>query len=280
VIFSFDRAFQLYSVLGGLFEKVKPEIPTYVFYRASNEEHKKAYDEVFKYYDKKINVTAQKSKESFVPQLFELLQKIESEKIMFLVDDIVFTENVNLEELLHYPSEKFIPTLRLGKNCIRCYTNNTDQNPPKFLNSAVLDKLTKGEKKNYWIWGEGEYDWNYMLSVDGNIFDREEYILLMKNIQFRSPNTLEFEMMWRLQDLFKHRIGVCYDKSRLVNMPINKVQQETFTINEHGDVHQDDLLKLWNDGLCMDYKKLYGYKSKGSHEEINFTTSKRNTYGK
>lgn len=280
VIFSFDRAFQMYSLLGGIQEKLTPKIPIYIFYRTSTEAHKKAYQEVFDHYKSVINLVEQKSKETFTEQITELIAGIDSEKIMFLVDDIVFTEDVNIEELTHYPSDRFIPTLRLGKNCVRCYTNNTDQKLPDFINSPELKKMEKGVSKNYWIFGEGDYDWNYMLSVDGTIFDREEYLLLMKNTEFKSPNTLEYEMMTNYQDLFKQRIGVCYDKSRIVNMPINKVQQEIFTINLHGEIHQDDLLKLWQDGYMMDYKKLYGYNSTGAHQEIKFDIVKRADYGK
>jgi len=253
-------------------------MPVYILYRYSSEAHGKAYKEVFEYYKNEINVVYQESKESFVPQLINLVEKLDSEKILFFVDDIIFTEDTDLDEMLHYPSDKFIPALRIGKNCVRCYTANVDQKIPEFIKSKELQKLDKGVSKNYWIWGNEDHDWNYMLSVDGNIFDREEYLLLMRNTVFKSPNTLEFEMMTAYQYLFKHRIGVCYDKSRIVNLPINKVQQETFTINLHGDVHQDDLLKLWNDGYCMDYRKLYGYKSNGAHEEVKFDLVKRSEY--
>jgi hypothetical protein len=278
VCFSFDRAFQLDALLGSFYDNVKDaqEYEMVIYYRCSNETHKESFELLKKAYPyKNIRFIEQQSKNSFREDVMGLVEKLESEKVMFLVDDIVFIEKVDLREFANLDSSIFTPSLRLGLNTIHCYMEDKPQSLPAF------DKYTKivnnlGIKDTYvWKWEEGEKDWKYMVSVDGNIYDRREYLIIMKNCDFKSPNTLEANIWYFYKDLYMSKLGICYSKSKILNMPVNHVMQDKqiqeYAIdNRFGDIHQDYLLEQWLHGKRMDYKKLYGYNNKGVHEEISF----------
>ncbi|HPU88612.1 MAG TPA: hypothetical protein PL088_09505, partial [Spirochaetota bacterium] len=116
-----------------------------------------------------------------------------------------------------------------------------------------------------WRWCTGTCDWGYPLSLDGNLYSVHEILALTKAIDFNSPNTYESHLQgykW----LFDHRYGICFKKSVIVNIPLNRVQSD-FN-NTHGEIHQDYLLSKWEDGVRIDYRKLYGFNNIGVHQEI------------
>ena len=66
-----------------------------------------------------------------------------------------------------------------------------------------------------------------------------------------------------------------FRKSRIVNIPANKVQEEIN--NLHGAIHQDDLLQKWFDGLAIDYAQFRGWNNRSVHQEANFPFIKRDS---
>jgi hypothetical protein len=274
VCFSFDRAFQLDALLGSFYDNVvnAEKIKLSVLYRTSSTEHEKAYAEVRELYkNKNLVFVRQSSKESFKSDLQSIVSGVQSKKIMFLVDDILFIEKVNLDEFASLDSKVFVPSLRLGLNTNYSYMLKREQKIPDLISISKLDI----KDANAWKWSNGDGDWNYVMSVDGNIFSRSEMIVMMNYLKFASPNTFEYALWSKFGYIFNKRLGVCYKKSKIVNLPINHVMQESYTINEHGKVHQNDLLNMWNGGDRMDYKSLYGYNTNSAHEEIPFKLIKR-----
>lgn len=280
-ICSFDRAFQLDALLGSIVDNVfdanKYKIP--VLYRYSTQEHQKAYSEMFSRHTT-LNLTPilQSSGTSFREQALATIQGMTSKKLIILVDDMLIIEKVNLDEFALLPSDVYIPSLRLGSNITYSYAADMNIELPHFL-----DKMTIPEQKSFkdhihvWQWKTGVRHWRRPLSVDGNIFDRREYLYLMQNVDFKNPNTLEDTIASSFDEFYKHKLGICYEKAKVVNLPINNVNQiydKTFD-NRYGTIHQDNLLTLWQQGQQMDYKALYGYKNRGVHEEIPFQTIKR-----
>jgi hypothetical protein len=116
-----------------------------------------------------------------------------------------------------------------------------------------------------WLWKYGELDWKYPLSLDGHIFKRMEILALLKTLDFDSPNRLE-EKLQKFQAVFSWRLGVCYAKSRLVNIPYNRVN--TDIKNRHGSVHQENMLRIWNKGYRIDRKSYYGIVNESAHQEF------------
>lgn len=269
VIFSMDRALQLHALLSSYFEKVNHPVPVHVLYKASSSAHQKTYDEVFSLFDgRQISAVYQESKDSFKNQFIAILESIRAEKIFFLVDDIVFIEDIDIFDFVKFDARTTVTSLRMGANLKRAYTTQKDQKLPQFIPDVIsdMDKLC-------WLWKSGELDWAYPLSVDGHLFLTREIIVLAKNTRFNSPNTFEGNLQQHVK-YFKHRYGICYKKSKIINIPINKVQKDYDNI--HGTIHQDYLLDQWNHGMQIDYRALYGFINESAQQEIEITFIKRN----
>jgi hypothetical protein len=264
-----DRAFQLHALLGSFFEKVKNFAPIHVLYRASTGAHEMAYKEVFSSFeDRSISVIKQDTRDSFRSQVLSLIASLQSEKVFFLTDDDVFIDDLDILDFSQVETRTSVASLRMGDHLKRCYLAQKSQRLPKFISCGnnAPDKLC-------WNWDSGEYDWNYPLSVNGHLLSTAEVLVLAENTEFHSPNTFEANIQV-FSKFFTQRLGVCYKRSKILNVPINKVQSDND--NVHGSVHQDFLLDQWNQGLQMNYRALYGLLNESAHQEVPVTFIKRN----
>jgi len=266
IVFSKDRALQLHALLSSCMEKITPQIPFHVLFHASTPAHQKAYEEVRELFSHTtISFVKQDSNNSFRSNLIVLLESIRSEKMFFLVDDIVFIEDFDVIDFIQFNTDIFVPTLRMGLNLKKCYPVQKEQSLPELMPDVTKDKVT-------WKWDGGLYDWSHPLSLDGHFFSTHEMTTMIRLIDFSAPNTLEDELQ-RFRRFFLFRTGICYRKSKIVNIPCNKVQIENK--NLCGNMHQDFLLEQWQNGFQIDYKKLYGFSNIGAHQDITFEFVKR-----
>ncbi len=269
IIFSMDRAIQLHALLGSLFAKSSSPIPTFVIYRSTNPEHEKAYKEVISIFaDQPVYFVKQVERSTFAKQLLDVLEKIQTTKLFFLVDDILVTEDIDVDNLKKVNCERYVMSLRMGKNLRFCSMINKPQPLPIFMPSPQGQ-----ENKICWKWDKGRYDWNYPLSVDGHIFLTKEIIAMTKNIHFDSPNTYEGNLQI-FKPIFDLRYGLAYERSKIFNIPCNKVQ--TDNNNGFGTMHQDDLLSRWQAGEQIDFEALYGFDNTDVHQDVAFNFKKRN----
>lgn len=279
IVFSMDRAMQFHALLGSYICNVTNPPPIHVLYRATSKSHDLAYHDVLNEYQSIIkSVTKQTGKATFRKQLLEILAIINTEKILFLVDDDLFIEKFDFQELATLDATHVIPSFRMGANLRESYTQQKEQPLPLFFRQsedAMLPEkfetpITRENRDDflYWTWNDGSQNWAYPLSVDGHLFNRGEIIGLAELTEFNSPNTFESNLQ-RYNIFFRHRFGLCYRKSRMLNVPCNKVQTDNDNI--HGDMHQDDLLAKWQQGFCIDYRALCGFYNKSAHQEIPFT---------
>ena len=183
------------------------------------------------------------------------------------MDDIVFIEDFDIRDFAKFDTDKFVPTLRMGSNLTKCYTCQKEQPLPKLIPGLVKDK-----DKITWQWDQGVYDWFYPISLDGHFFSTQEMTTMIQLINFSAPNTLE-DQLQKFRRFFLFRKGIAYKKSRIVNIPCNKVQMENK--NLCGTVHQDYLAEQWQKGFQMDYQNLYGFSNTSVHQEIHFEFIKR-----
>ncbi len=268
IVFSKDRALQLHALLSSCMGKIAPQVPFHVLYHASTPAHQKAYEEVRELFSHTtIAFVKQDSGNSFRSNLIALLRSIRSEKMFFLVDDIVFTEDFDIKDFAQFDTDKFVPTLRMGLNLTKCYTVQKEQSLPELIPDIVKDK-----DKITWKWDEGLYDWGYPLSVDGHFFSTHEMTAMIRLIDFSAPNTLE-DQLQKFRRFFLFRKGIAYKKSKIVNIPCNKVQNENK--NLCGNMHQDYLLEQWQKGYQMDFRSLYGIVNESAHQEIPFDFTHR-----
>lgn len=268
IVFSRDRALQLHALLASYSEKKALPMPLHVIYQTSTSSHQKAYEDVINIFSNShISFIKQDSDNSFRKDLLSVLEAIRSDKIFFLVDDVVFIEDFDIRDFAKFDTDKFVPTLRMGLNLCKCYTLKQEQPLPELQSDLIED-----DDKTAWKWNEGICDWAYPLSVDGHLFSTQEITIMTQLIDFSAPNTYE-DQLQKFRRFFSCRLGVGYRKSKIVNIPCNKVQRENK--NLYGNVHQDYLLEQWQNGLQMDYRQLYGYVNESAHQEIPFEFIKR-----
>lgn len=260
VVFSMDRALQLHALLGSYQDLVTGCVKLTVIYRVSNECHDAAYREVLEEYAGLVEVKRQETRQDFKALLIDALSESVSEHVFFLVDDNMFVEPVDLQFFSSKASTYCVPSLRMGQNLSFSYTLQRQQAIPHHCAIESEDSQLLA-----WLWKDGELDWNYPLSVDGHMFQRAEMLALAKSLDFDSPNILE-EQLQRFNTAFSWRIGLCYEKSRLINITYNKVQ--TDNENLHGSVHQKDMLRMWNEGYQIDRKSYYGIVNESAHQEL------------
>ena len=268
ITFSRDRAIQLHALLVSYFDKFSPAAPLQVIFQATSPGHREAYDDLRSIFaGREVTFISQESPTSFRQDLISALERIETKKLFFLVDDIIFTGRIDSRDWAKFDTDRFIPTLRLGLNLKRCYTLQQEQPLPPMLSGLISD----GDKI-VWDWKEGKADWGYPLSVDGNLFASAEILAMTRLVSFSAPNSYE-EALQEFRPVFQERRGIAFRKSRIVNVPCNKVQVENRNIC--GTLHQDLLLAKWQEGLCIDVEKLYGIENTSAHEEIPLSFVKR-----
>jgi hypothetical protein len=159
-----------------------------------------------------------------------------------------------------------ILSLRLSPKLTKSYTANQNQLPPKFSQSDIDSDLLKFQ------WFEKGCEWSYPWSVDGNIFSTAEIRVLTRISQFVAPNSYE-DCLRLFEDLAKNRTGYCFKESKILNLAINRVQEER--PNASGDITADYLLGKWNAGFQMDRDKFVFHQPKSPHEEHDIEFRRR-----
>ena len=259
VVFSKDRALQLYTLLHTYFLHVKNSAPVVVIYSASSDEHAQAYSELKSLY-KLLNVDIEFIREakSFRHTLLEVLVNIRVLSIFFLVDDIVFIRPLDLAIVAEIDPQQAILSLRHSPHLRRSYTANANQQPPVFCPTEISSDLLEFE------WFQKGHEWSDPWSVDGHVLSTAEVSVLTRVSQFKAPNSYE-NVLKTFNDIVKGRKGMCFKESKILNLPINKVQSENN--NHSGNVSPDFLLKQWNKGLMIDTSIFDKHIPLSPHEE-------------
>lgn len=269
IVFSKDRALQLHALLSSLFANVTPTCKVFVLFRASNQDHAQAYNQVQEIY-KNTGVYFY-PEQHFKKDLISLVNRLTVSKLIFLVDDILFVEPVDLEDFIQTDTDQFVASLRMGTHLNFSYTVQQPQPLPPFYKP----NLNKIKDKIVWKWQEGALDWHYPLSVDGHLFATEEIKAMLPLLNFKAPNSLE-EAMQILKPYYLHKFGLAYQKAKIINIPCNKVQEENDNIAE--TVTVDYLLKKWQSGYQIDFAKFLHFQNYSAHQFIPFSFIQRTKY--
>ncbi len=259
IIFSKDRAIQLFALLETMFLNVTSPPSIKVIYCASTKDQKNAYLEVESLCLKKqfdINFIQEVS--SFKGTLLSVLRSVSTRTTFFLVDDILFVKPVSFDCLSSIDPLNYVLSLRLGKNLKKSYTTGRRETPPKFISSTMNSNLNEFE------WFEKGNEWSDPWSVDGNFFSTKELILISELSNFSGPNTYEIALK-TFNDFMSDRKGLCFETSRILNLPINKVQAEVD--NKSGEISTQFLLEKWRLGLKIDIAPFFDFTPSAPHEE-------------
>jgi len=259
LVFSKDRPLQLFTLLHTYFENVKNPAPVTVIYDASNQDYANAYFEVARcFLDKSISVTFVKEVGSFRRTLTRELDKLEVNALFFLVDDIIFIRPLDLSCVKELDPQTVILSLRHSPQLRRSYTSNASVVPPKFLNSPVSPELMS------FRWFEREYEWSDPWSVDGQVLSTAEVRVLTRISDFKAPNSYEVALK-AFNDIAANRMGACFKESKILNLPINRVQNEIANLS--GSISCAYLLEQWNLGMMIDTQMFADHTPISPHEE-------------
>lgn len=267
VIFSRNRPMQLQALLDSI-SRMAVGLPSLkVIYAASTLEFKDAYSSLAAHpLLGNIQFQNEEVDGGFRKCLLKTLEQIGTKTCFFLVDDVLFIRPVSFDQFAGLANSEVIPSMRLGQNITHSYTLASGQPRPSFRHFGVHLPGTSPEGHLLaWRWKSGFHDWGYPYSLDGNIFETESIRKRIGRISFHGPNSLEASLnahpteqsaVW----------GICFPQSRMVNVPLNRVQDEV--PNRHGSLGSDELLRMWQRGARIDVSGLHLINVSSVHEEV------------
>lgn len=267
VVFSKNRALQLYSLLVSYYVFASNRVQLTVIYATSTKEHSQSYDDV-KIMVKKLNLDVKfvEEREGFRNSLLKTLDDICVKNIFFLVDDIVFIRKVDLDFASKIDASRYVLSLRHSPHLTKSYTANKKQLPP------MLSEFKDQPGVYEFSWFEKGYEWSDPWSVDGQILSTSEVKIITKVSNFMAPNSYESSLK-SFNSFCVHRRGLCYSESKILNLPINRVQNECDNLS--GSVSTEYLLDQWKRGMMLDTDSLSTHVPISPHEEHQIKLKKR-----
>lgn len=260
LIFSYNRPLQLYALLESLKLYVAGMGKIHVIYRASEQQYENAYQEVYNDFPAVIAKQQGNNPEQDFKQLtLQSFNELQEEYIVFAVDDIVVTGYIDLHECVEQlkQTNAYGFYLRLGKNITYCYAHNKPEQVPP------LQQIT--ENVFAWRFNTATYDWGYPNTVDMTVYKKSDIAAALHSLRYSAPNTLEGRWAGTAGSI-KNRLGLCYKHSKMVNLPLNKVQ----TVNKNRHMNfatPQELLDIFNSGLKISTADLCYIDNSSPHME-------------
>lgn len=248
IVFSKDRAMQLHAFLSSYLQNVQNYGTIYILYKVSDERHKKSYEELQTIYMSSPFIFVEEKQ--FRLQLIEIVSNSKAKLVGFYVDDMIFLQKVDYNVLLDIPSLESVVTLSRGKELTHSVVLNKEIDLPDFT------KLQNGLISFKWNQYECISDWTYPLGVSGYFYGKIETEIMLNNIFFKAPNSLE-DGLQRYINFFKNRNGVCFENVACCCVHANIVQTEWINPTI-GDFSIEDLLSKWEEGMMIDLNPFYG----------------------
>lgn len=263
VIFSKNRPLQLYSFLESMDHYT---------------DHKNAANVsvIFKYDDEYLN-SLDELKGKFPSVNFVKQEDFKSDLssclsgrnsfCTFFVDDIIFKRKFSFEEVCAVlaPNPGILTfSMRMGLHLNFCY--------PTRENQPIPDGFTQ-QGFFVWDWKSGQGDWSYPISVDGHFFRKDDFMSWIKMIDFTNPNQLEDRLQF-VKSLNLSSRCICSTSSSIVNLPVNRVQNEYKNRSE--EESPEVLKKYWDDGKKIDFLKLSNINNNSAHFPAKIELAERN----
>lgn len=264
VIFSFDRPLQLYALLESIDKYMQGLNEIHVVYRSSGPQYQTAYAKVFERFAQVIqHAQGANPKHDFKPLTLQATFDSPAEYVIFAVDDIVVKDTVDLNDCTRAMSvhNAYGFFLRLGTHLNYCYSMNQAQAIPPLIQIEPTILA--------WHFNQGQHDWGYPNTVDMTIYRKKDIEQLFRQIAFENPNRLEGNWSNSAGHV-AHRIGLCYADSKMVNLPLNVVQ-ELWKNRAMNQLSAEDLLKIFSENKKMDIKPLTQIKNNAAHMEYTPT---------
>lgn len=265
IVFSFDRPMQLYATLESIEQYIKKYGQISVIYRTSNQDFADAYDQVkqrFPY----VSFIQQHERDSFKILTLKALFASENNYVLFSTDDLIMTDYVNCNSCIRALEETqaYAFYLRLGLNLSVCYPYSAAQPVPKHV--KIRDNIYA------WQFEFGTFDWNYPHMIDMALYRLSDVLTFLTDIDFKGPSTLEGH--WA-QAKPLCSVGLCFDTSKVVNIPLNIVQKEGSNNKQMNRYTTQELLDMFNSGLKMDINPLFRIPAVSGHIDYEPTFVQR-----
>lgn len=270
IIFSFDRPMQLYALLESVNTYVQGINSTAVIYRTTNEAYEQGYQIVK---DTFGDVTYMQQGENpqgdFKLLTLQALCSQDCPYVLFAVDDMIVKDCVDLNMCIAYLEQEdaYGFYLRLGKNTTFCYPHKKEQGIP-----STFEYIADGVYK--WQIGSGKYCWGYPHTVDMTLYRKADILPYFQGISYAAPNQLEgnWACYWRE---FAHKWGVCFEQSKVLNIPLNCVQKVIKENPNMGSYSPVELLELFEAGLKIDIEPLHCFANRSAHTDFDITFTVR-----
>jgi hypothetical protein len=257
--FSYNRPLQLYAFLESVEEFVTGLAEVKIIYRADNDAYDAGYSELKKRFPSVLFIrqSIKNPRSDFKPLVMNALSQTQQKEVLFAVDDIYVVAPVDLAVCTQALAETgaYGFYLRLGKNTTYCYAMDKQQGVPPLKNL----------KNNIcaWEFSAGTYDWAYPHTVDMTVYRIKEVLKKIEPLTFSTPNL--FEGQWASIAPVRHT-GLCFSQSKIVNVPLNSVQQDWTNKNmNYADAAW--LLELFNKNNKIDRAALKGLSWQSAHAE-------------
>jgi len=187
-VFSKDRPIQLFALLESYLNYVSNPIPLIVIYNAKNKLQEKAYLEVINFFEgSRLKIDFVKEKNFKLTFLNKLL-KVKVDKILFLVDDLIFIDNVDFDIFKKIDPKLHVLSLRHSPFIKKSFTTKTRFSVPTFEHSKFSDDLLE------FNWFESVAEWSDPWSVDGQLLDTSEVFTISLCSNFKAPNSYEISL--------------------------------------------------------------------------------------
>jgi len=265
VIFTRDRPFQLRSLLCSLKKNLLGFFNIVVFYKTSNINSDTAYASLRKIWPK-IEWVPELDSMPFSRQMLKILNS-DSTHICFLVDDSLLINPVNLDDFTKLIKSNQIGSLRLGLNINKSFMTKELFSTPRNLRVVSVQNQQMEAFFLKWRCGRIGIGWNYMRALDGGIFRTKFLIQMLKNKIYQNPNQLE-SILNKNQWTDFGRVAYCPIFSSIVNVPLNRIQNE---FNNYSmEIPEHKLIEAYDEGYILDSNKIKNLPIESSHIVINF----------
>jgi hypothetical protein len=267
IVFSYDRPMQLEAFLRSTKKLVKNLGDVSIIYRTSSERFNNAYLLCFSSFidwkNLRLIKQGENASQDFKQLLIQCLKNTKHKYLMFAVDDIIVKDNFDVADCIKQIEKNNACGfyLRLGKNISECYTEGIQTPMPEHK------EVDKGVYQFGFRHGKG--DWGYPFSVDMTIYEKGKILPAICKHNYTNPNWLESALHineWFYNQDKTHK-GLCYETSKIVNIPLNIVQKDV--VSRNMGVSNQDLLEKFEQGMRINIDQLFRINNKAPHIEFN-----------
>lgn len=261
IIFSKDRACQLDALLRSMELNIQVPYECCVLFKASDAQYMAGYLKLMALHPwVKFRAEA-----SFKGDVLSVVNNSAGKYVGFLVDDNIFIRKFEeyswMMELENHPEIMGL-SLRLAPHVTYCYALGVSTGAPHF--ETYGDNLV-------WDLRASQGDFQYPVSVDGDIYRRSDLLGYIDELPFGSPN--EFEGQMSIKPIQKS-LRMCFEHQKVMNVPANIVQT-VFPGNRHADIFSiADLNDKFIKGEVIDIKPMQGQHFIACHVPLTYTFEK------